>query len=116
VRKFKLLVFSDPVKGEEREFNDWYTGRHLADIVAMPGFTAAQRFKLQSIPLGVCANKYLAIYEMETDDPDAAVANMFSLRDTPAMPMSPAFDMDSVNVIVFEVLSERVQSKRNQVR
>ena len=115
MRRFKLLVFSDPVKGGEKEFNDWYTGRHLADIVALPGFTAAQRFKLQGIPLGACANKYLAIYEMETDDPDGVIANMFSLRGTPAMPIPPAFDMDSVNVLVFEVLSEQVQSKQNQV-
>jgi hypothetical protein len=107
-----MLVFSDPVKGGEKDFNDWYTGRHLADIVAMPGFTAAQRFKLQSAPLGTCPTQYLAIYEMETDDPDGAIANMFSLRDTAAMPMTPAFDMASVNVLVFEVLSAEIRSKQ----
>jgi hypothetical protein len=108
MRKYRMLVFSDPLKGGEKDYNDWYSGRHLADIVAMPGFTGAQRFKLQSVPLGRCANNYLAIYDMETDDPDAAVANMFSMRDTAAMPMSPAFDMASVNVYVFEVLADPV--------
>jgi hypothetical protein len=111
VRKFKMLVFSDPVPGGEREYNDWYTGRHLADIVAMRGFTGAQRFKLQSAPLGECPNRYLAIYDMETDDPEGVIANMFGLRDSPAMPMSQAFDMGSVKVFVFEVFSEAVQSK-----
>ena len=54
----------------------------------------------------------MATYEMETDDPDGVIANMFSLRDTAAMPMSPAFDMSSVNVLVFEVLSAQVRSKQ----
>jgi len=108
MRKFRMLVFSDPLKGGESDYNDWYSGRHLADIVAMRGFTGAQRFKLQSVPLGECTNRYLAIYDMETDDPDAVVADMFSLRDTAAMPMSPAFDMSSVKVFVFEVLTEPV--------
>ena len=105
-----MLVFSDAVPGKEKEYNEWYTGRHLSDIVALPGFTGAQRFKVQSVPLGNFANKFVAIYDMETDDPDADVANMFSLRDTPAMPMSPAFDMESVSVLVCEVFSEPVQS------
>ncbi len=108
MRKFKMLVFSDPVSGREHEYNDWYTGRHLADIVALPGFTAAQRFKVQSAPLGSCSNRYVAIYDMQTDDPDGVIANMFSLRDTSAMPMSPAFDMASVSVLVCEVLGEPV--------
>jgi hypothetical protein len=108
MRKFKMLVFSDPVSGREQEYNEWYTGRHLADIVALPGFTAAQRFKVQSVPLGSCGNRYVAAYDMETDDPDGAIANMFSLRDTPAMPMSPAFDMASVSVLVCELLGDPV--------
>jgi hypothetical protein len=108
VGKFKMLVFSNPVAGQEQAYNDWYTGRHLADIVALPGFTAAQRLRIHSVPLGSCVDTYLAIYEMETDDPDGAVANMFSLRDTSAMPMSPAFDMESVSVVVCEVLGTPV--------
>lgn len=108
MRKFRMLVFSDPVSGRDQEYNEWYTGRHLADIVALPGFTAAQRFTVQSVPLGSCANRHLAIYDMETDDPDGVVANMFSLRDTPSMPMSAAFDMSSVSVLVCEVFSDPV--------
>ena len=108
-----MLVFSDPVAGREKEFNDWYTGRHLDDIVAMPGFSSAQRFKLNSVSLGTCPNKYLAIYDMETDDPDWVVENMFKLRDTEAMPMSPAFDLDTVNVTVFEVFSDVVRKKNS---
>jgi hypothetical protein len=108
--KYVMLVLSDPVPGTEDTFNEWYTGRHLDDIVAMPGFTSARRYKLRDVSLGSVSNKYLAIYNMETDDPDGVVEHMFSLRDTEAMPMTPAFDMDSVNVSVFEVISEEVMA------
>ena len=52
MRRFKMLVFSEPFPGREAEFNAWYTGRHLDDICALPGFTTAQRFKLHSVSMG----------------------------------------------------------------
>ena len=38
--------------------------------------------------MGTSLNKYLAIYDMETDDPDWVIENMFAMRDTPAMPIT----------------------------
>lgn len=100
--RYKMLVFSQPFTGREAEFDEWYTGRHLADICALPGFATAQRFKLHSVSMGTTLNKYLAIYDMETDDPDWVVENMFAHRDTEAMPISPAFDLDATTVMVYE--------------
>lgn len=61
MRRFKMLVFSQPFPGREDEFNEWYTGRHLGDICALPGFTSAQRFALHSVSLGTALNPHLAI-------------------------------------------------------
>lgn len=102
MRRFKMLVFSEPFAGREAEFDAWYTGRHLADICALPGFASAQRFKLHSVSMGTQLNRYLAIYDMETDDPDWVVENMFAHRDTAAMPISPAFNLDATTVMVYE--------------
>jgi hypothetical protein len=103
-----LLVLSDAVDGREDEFNDWYTNRHLADIVALPGFRSAKRYRLRTLNMGAISNKYLAIYEIDADDPERAVAEMFALRDTAAMPLSPAFDLDRCNVAIFEACSDEV--------
>jgi hypothetical protein len=102
MRRFKLLVFSEPFEGRDTEFNEWYTGRHLDDICALPGFTSAQRFTLHSVSRGTTLNKYLAIYDMETDDPDWVIENMVGARDTEAMPMSPAFKVDGTSVMLYE--------------
>ena len=105
MRKFKMLVFSEPFEGGEDAFNAWYTGQHLDDLCALPGFTSAQRFTLHSVSMGTTLNKYLAIYDVETDDPDAVIAGMFAARDTPAMPMSPAFNIDPTTVMLYEELT-----------
>ena len=116
MRRFKMLVFSEPFAGGEDDFNDWYTGRHLADICALPGFTTAQRFKLHSVSMGRALNKYLAIYDMESDDPDGVIETMFAARDTPAMPIHPAFNLDATTVMLYEELTGMVTTQDEESR
>lgn len=111
MRRFKMLVFSEPFEGKDDAFNDWYTGRHLEDICGLDGFTAAQRFKLHSVSMGKTLNRYLAIYDVETDDPDWVIENMFANRDTPAMPIAPEFNLDPTSVMLYEELTEPVLAK-----
>jgi hypothetical protein len=108
MRRFKMLVFSEPFDGCDEDFNAWYTGRHLADICGLPGFTTAQRFKLHSVSMGKSLNRYLAIYDMESDDPDGVIETMFAARDTAAMPIDPAFNLDATTVMLYEELSDMV--------
>ena len=69
------VVLSNPVAGREDEYNDWYTNRHLADVVAVPGFISAQRFRLRDPAAeGAPVQRYLAIYTLDTDDPERAIA------------------------------------------
>lgn len=111
MRRFKMLVFSEPFEGKDDEYNEWYTGRHLDDLCALEGFTSAQRFKLHSVSMGKSLNKYLAIYDVETDDPDWVIENMFANRDTPAMPLAPEFNIDATTVMLYEELTDVVREK-----
>ena len=55
---------SDPAR--EDEYNDWYSNRHLADVIALDGFQSAQRFTLADPDRAKDAPyKYLALYEAE---------------------------------------------------
>ena len=38
MRRFKMLVFSEPFAGRDEEFDEWYTGRHLDDRAALRRF------------------------------------------------------------------------------
>lgn len=108
--KFKLVVLANPTDGREEEFNEWYSNTHLADVVAVPGFRSAQRFKLKE-PMGFeHRQQYLAIYEMECDDPQAVVEALYRRRDTPAMVLSDTLDRRTIVAGVFEPCSPAVTS------
>ena len=50
----------------EEEFNDWYDNIHLPDVLETPGFVAATRYVIREPQDG--RGKYIAVYEIETDD------------------------------------------------
>lgn len=94
--KYTMIVLTNAKEGQDDAFNDWYTNQHLSDILAIPGFTAAQRFKLCDKP-GVppARYRYGATYQMESDDPAAVITDMFARHGTPALPASDAMDEDT---------------------
>src|ERR1700686_256770 len=46
--RYAMLVFANPVPGLENDFNDWYTTTHMGDLVQLPGWLGAQRFRIIS--------------------------------------------------------------------
>lgn len=110
MKKFKLLVLTNPKEGRDQEYNDWYTNRHLADVVAVPGFVSAQRFKLTD-PMGFKHDhRYLAIYEIESDDPKKVMDEMMSRSGTPAMVLSEALDLEGATIALYEECSPAVSA------
>jgi hypothetical protein len=73
-----LFVYTNPLSDEQdAEFNDWYTNTHLGEIVAIPGFAAATRYKVAGAGAEGARHRYLAIYELEEGvTPDEARANL----------------------------------------
>jgi hypothetical protein len=46
LNRYAYLVMADPFPGKEFEFNDFYQNTHMGDLVQLPGWTGAQRFRL----------------------------------------------------------------------
>jgi hypothetical protein len=101
-----LVVYSSPVAGQESEYNQWYDEQHLKDVLQAPGFLAAQRFKLPDEPDR--APCYLALYEMRTEDPEAALAELTSRAGTPHMIISDALDMTVTSMTLVKAITGRV--------
>jgi len=77
-RKALLMAKMDPPAEREREWNDWYNARHVADRMALPGFLSGRRFtRIEGVPRQFAVageSKYLALYELAsievmTDEP-----------------------------------------------
>jgi hypothetical protein len=70
--RYILTVATSPLPGREDEFNRWYDEVHLAEVLAVPGFGSAARFVADGEPAGT-APRYLAIYDIDSDDIDATM-------------------------------------------
>ena len=111
MRTFTFVALTNAVPGREQEFNDWYDNQHVKDVLAIPGFVAAQRFeRVGGAVRAVSPYRYLATYEVVTDDPDAALQELLARVGTPSMPISEAMDQD-IYAVLYEARSPQVSRK-----
>lgn len=99
-----MVVHTRPVsEDKEDQYNEWYTEEHLADVVSVPGFGSARRFVLSETPAveGLPPNgfKYMAIYELDTDDVEGAAKAMGEAL--PGMHLSEALDATAMEADFF---------------
>ena len=90
--KHVFVVFTNPVEGQEDVYNAWYSDVHLQDVLKVPGIIAAQRFKLSDVQRDSPPFpwRYLALYEIETDDLNHTLAALRERAGTSAMVISDA--------------------------
>jgi hypothetical protein len=79
--RYAMLVFANPIPGREAEFNEWYTNTHMGDLVQLPGWVGAQRFRIITnvTPRPTAAgysHGYLIIWDLEETDANSALARM----------------------------------------
>lgn len=90
--RYTLVVYTNPVEGREEEFNTWYDGRHLGDVLKVPGAVAARR--LEQSPQQLAAvpqtHRYLALYELDTDNIKLFLDEFARRANTELMPISSA--------------------------
>jgi hypothetical protein len=106
---FTYVVFTEPVAGREDAYNDWYTDQHLADVLKVEGFVAAQRFKIVALDSNSQpASRYMAIYEIEADDPQAVLDRLTEVALSGGMAMSDALDTATAKTILYQPITGRV--------
>ena len=110
--KYTFVVLTNPTSGKEAEYNEWYNKQHIPDVLNVPGFVAAQRFRLANAQMGDNnPHRYLALYEIETNDLAATLKDMQSRVGGADMIMSDAIDMKTVGAHLFTPVAEKVQAK-----
>jgi hypothetical protein len=93
--KSLFLAWASPVDdASDKEFNTWYENTHIPEVrAAIPAITAIHRYTLADPAGGNDQNthRYLAVYEMDTDDVAGAAAALQTA--TGSMNLSPALDL-----------------------
>jgi hypothetical protein len=112
--KYTFIVMTNPTAGKEAEFNEWYDTNHIPDVLNVPGFVSGHRFRLADTQFGgesSKAYKYLAIYEIETDDRPATLKELRARGATADIVPSDAIDMKNVGAFIFTQIAEKVMAK-----
>ena len=102
MRRYKMVVLTRAVEGREAEFNDWYQHVHLGQMVTFQGFKSAQRFRRVRSLGARETDPHLAIYEIETDDIEAVMAELEIKSDAGELTMSEAFSRAFVYAAIYE--------------
>jgi len=94
--KYVMVVQSNALEGQDRAYNDWYDGIHFQDICDIPGVKSGRRFEATPIAMGPPGQPYLSIFEIETDDPSAVMAELGQRAADGRMRQSEALDPNSL--------------------
>jgi hypothetical protein len=96
--KALLLAWVSP-SGEETdaELNSWYENTHIPQVrAAIPWVTSVHRYRTADLPTGQQpAHRYLAVYEMDSDDVPAAAAALAQAGAAGRLTMTTAMDVTS---------------------
>lgn len=60
-----LIAMVNAVDGREDEFNDWYSGEHIPQVLDLPGFVSAKRYEVADTPEASAGFRYATLYEVE---------------------------------------------------
>jgi hypothetical protein len=106
----RFIVLTNPVEGREDDFNDWYTGRHIPDVLSVPGIVSAQRFRIVEKEYTGSPYKYLSIYDFDIDCPTDVLDAISSRTKTGAMALSDALDRSDIYAVAYEPITPLIQA------
>lgn len=109
--KCKMIALTTPLPGKEAEFQDWYQNVHLPELVALPGMEGAQRYQLVAKLMGSDTNPWLAIYDIDVEDPAAFLGALGAAAQSGKMTPATSQDMATTYTALFTEHGERVEAK-----
>ena len=109
MKQYLLIVRTRPLAGREAEYHAWYDGRHLAEVLGVPGFTLARRFAPRAVPPARDGDgRFLAVFTIETDDAERTLAGFDEAR--ARMPVPDFLDADSVSFELWQAIGPEVSA------
>ena len=109
--RFKLISLTTPIAGKEAAFHDWYQNTHLPELCRFAEVQCAQRYQLVAKLMGSDTNPWLAIYDIECDDPMTFLGAMGEAAKSGKITQSDTADMAVNYTALFSEYGERVVPK-----
>lgn len=99
--KFLMVVTSGAKAGRDDDYNAWYDGTHLAEICSLPGVSGGRRYDAIPLTPNPQPAPYLAIYEIDADDPATVLNEMMRRSQAGEMSISDALDAESAKIWMY---------------
>ena len=115
MKKFISIALTNPAEGREADYNAWYEEQHVFDVLAIPGIQSAQRFRLSEKSRQQLGYRYMALYEIESDNIENIHQAIAERAGTDAMPRSDAVGTDRL-FLDYEVISPRITAEEASVK
>jgi len=100
--KYILIGTSAAVEGRDDDYNDWYDNTHLGEVCAIPGIKSGRRYTADACSPNPVPSPNIAIYEIETDDPAAVLAELGKRAAAGQMKMTDSLDRSSAQLWLFK--------------
>lgn len=107
--KYQMVVLAKAADGRVDELGHWYGTQHLPDLLRTPGFAAGTVHSIKTIgkPAGAPGWDFLAVYDLDTDDPMTVLAEAGRRMGTERMPRSDALEsISTVSLIATPVVTK----------
>lgn len=105
-----LLVLSNAQPGEDDAFNEWYDQVHVPEVLALPGYRAATRYRVEPNPTDEHpAHRYVTLYEVDVE-PTEAVATTLAAAEAGRIHMSPSARTDDAAILTLTMVAPRVEA------
>lgn len=107
--KSMLLVLTNPVPGKEAEFEAWYEQQHVPEVLDIPGYVAASRWKKSHLvwPSGRPSvdQSRAALYTVE-GDLEAAINALTSRVADGTIVLPDCIDIETIGITPYEFISD----------
>ena len=93
---------------EDDDYREWYELQHMPDVLDVPGFVSAQRFRLQGEREKM--RRYLTLFEIETNDIEAVMAELRRRAGTSLMPLFDGAGQQTVDRLIGRAVTPQLTS------
>lgn len=90
-------------------YDDWYEKIHIPEVLQLPEFISAQRFKVACHVSGTLVHQFLTIYNIEAESAEMAKDALINAAMSGKFNMLEGLDTSTMITSIYESISEYIE-------
>lgn len=106
-KTYAYIVMAGAKEGRSAAYDAWYEDRHIPDVLRIPGFVSAARYRPAATQRGGARldHDFMTVFQVEADDIRDVFAELDRRKGTDLMPLSTDGDPARSRVMVWEMVA-----------